>query len=227
MKAVLLFLFASSVFAETGIRARATISDYPSHDAHLGVAVLSPDQTKKLFAVDLTKMGYIVVEVGIYPERDVEVASRDFMLRNPADGTTYRPVTASAIAGKLEDKKTGKSSPPRIPAPVQVFGSQTVGYGTGTYNGRRTGGVYTESTVGVGVGGPGMPPPPPPAPSKHKDKDAMSVQAELEASGLPEGRLGHPVAGYLYFPAPPKKAALEFTWYAEDGQVHLTLPSTK
>jgi hypothetical protein len=226
MKAVFLFLLGSCLFAETGIRARATVSDYPTHDSHLGVAVLSPEQTKKLFAVDLTKMGYIVVEVGIYPEHDVEVAARDFMLRNPADGTTYRPVTASAIAGKLEKKDHKTSTPPKIPDWIQVGGSQTVGYGTGTYNGRRTGGVYTESTVGVGVGNPGTPPPPPP-PSSHKDKDSMSVQADLESAGLPEGRLGHPVAGYLYFPAPPKKTALEFTWYAEDGQVHLTLPSTK
>jgi hypothetical protein len=222
MKAVLLFLLGSCLFAETGIRARATISDYPTHDAHLGVVVLSPDQTKKLFAVDLTKMGYIVVEVGIYPDRDVEIAARDFMLRNPADGTTYRPVTASAIAGKLEKKDHKTSAPPKIPDWIQVGGSQTIGYGTGGYDGRRTGGVYTESTVGVGVGRPGTPPP-----SSHKDKDSMSVQADLESAGLPEGRIGHPVAGYLYFPAPTKKAALEFTWYAEDGQVHLTLPSTK
>jgi len=225
MKVALLFLLSACLFAETGIRARATLSDYPCHEAPLGVAILSPDQTKKLFAVDLTKMGYIVVEIGIYPDRDVEVAARDFLLRDPVDGTTYRPVTASAIAGKIEDKKTGKTTPPKIPDWIQVGGSQTVGYSTGTYNGRRTGGVYTESTVGVGVGNPQVPPPPPP--SKHKDKDPMSVQAELESAALPEGRLGHPVAGYLYFPAPPKKAALELTWYAADAQIHLTLPATK
>jgi len=226
MKMLSLFVLCACLFAETGIRARATISDYPAHDGHLGGAVLPPDQTKKLFAVDLTKMGYLVVEVGIFPEGDVEVAARDFMLRNPVDGAIYRPVSAAAIAGKLEDKKTAKTSPPKIPDWLQVGGSQTVGYGTGTYNGRRTGGVYTESTVGVGVGGPQMPPPPPP-PSKHKDKDPMSVQSDLESASLPEGRLGHPVAGYLYFPAPAKKGALELTWYAADGQVHLTLPSTK
>src|SRR4051794_40285791 len=123
MKAVFLFLLGSCLFAETGIRARATVSDYPAHDSHLGVAVLSPEQTKKLFAVDLTKMGYIVVEVGIYPEHDAEIGARDFMLRNPADGTTYRPVTASAIAGKLEKKDHKTSAPPKIPDWIQVGGS--------------------------------------------------------------------------------------------------------
>jgi hypothetical protein len=88
--------------------------------------------------------------------------------------------------------------------------------------------VYTESTVGVGVGGPGVPPPPPPPPSgKSKDKDALSIQVELENAALPEGRFDHPVAGYLYFPAPPKKAAIEITWYGGDGQVRLEMPAAK
>lgn len=227
MKLLALFGFAAILSAETGIRARATASDYPAHaagaGATVGAAILSPDQTKKLFAVDVTKLGYMVVEVGIYPDREVEVAARDFLLRVTADGATLRPVPPSLIAGKL-DKKAGHKEPPKIPDRVQVYGGQTIGYGTGTYNGRRAGGVYTESTVGVGVGGPTMPPP---APKPGKDKDALSVQVELEQAALPEGRFAHPVAGYLYFPALPKKAAVEITWYAADGQVRLTMPSTK
>jgi len=231
MKPLLLFVLAATLSAETGIRARATASDYPVHQAGagatVGAAILTPDQTKKLFAVDLTKLGYVVVEIGVYPGRDVELAARDFLLRVTADGATLRPVPPSTIAAKL-DKKSGHYDPPKLPGGVQVGGSQTIGYGTGSYGGRRTGGVYTESTVGVGVGGPGTPPPPPPPPSgKSKAKDALSVQVELEEAALPEGRVGHPVAGYLYFPSLPKKAAVEITWYAADGQVHLSMPSTK
>lgn len=227
MKTLLFFVLAATLSAETGIRARATASDYPVHQtgagATIGAAVLTPSQAKKLFAVDVTKLGYIVVEIGVYPDRDIDLASRDFLMRVTADGATLRPVAPSAIAAKV-DKKPTHTGVPTIPAPVQVGGSATIGYGTGGYP--RGGGVYTDASVGVGVGGPSTPAPPPP-PRSGKDKDALSVQAELESAALPEGRIGHPVAGYLYFPAPPKKAALEITWYAADGQVRLTMPSTK
>jgi hypothetical protein len=225
MKPLLVIAMAAVLSAETGIRARGTASDYAAHGAGagatVGAAILPADQTKKLFAVDLTKMGYIVVEVGLYPERDIEVAARDFLLR-AEDGTTLRPVAPSVISAKLDKKDSKSAGPPKIPERVQVYGSETIGYGTGSYGGRRTGGVYTESTVGVGVGEPRQAPPPPPR--QRRDKDALSVQVELENAALPDGRWGHPVAGYLYFPAPPKKTPVELTWYAAEGQVRLAMP---
>jgi len=111
-----------------------------------------------------------------------------------------------------------------LPSRVQVHGSETIGYESATYGGRRAGGVYTESTVGVGVGEPPMPAPAPPPPhSGKKDTDALSVQVDLENQALPEGRFSQPVAGYLYFPATPKKSSLEITWYGPNGQVRLPL----
>src|SRR5437868_6822730 len=64
MKKLVLVLAAAGLFAgETGIRPRGSASDYPAQvtgaGATLGAAVLSPDQVKKLFAVDLNKLGYI------------------------------------------------------------------------------------------------------------------------------------------------------------------------
>src|SRR5207237_1158228 len=134
-------------------------------------------------------------------------------------GSTSRPVAPSTIAGRLHPK----DSPPKIPERVQVHGSETIGYETGRYGDRRagggrTGGVYTESSVGVGVGDPRMPPSAPP-----RSTDSLSVQVELENAALPEGRFAQPVAGFLYFPAPAKKGALELTWYGADGAVRLTL----
>lgn len=227
-KAILAAVTVSALLAETGMRPRAAASDYPAHQAGAGVtigaAILTPEQAKKLFAVDLNKLGYTVVELGVYPDKDknVEVAARDFLLKVNADGSTVRPVSPSTIAGRLHSKKT--SEPPRLPGRVQVGGSETIGYGTGTYNGRRAGGVYTESTVGVGVGN--FPEPVPP-PRTGKDTDALSVQVDLENQALPEGRFSQPVAGYLYFPATPKKSAVEITWYGADGQVHLPMPAIK
>jgi hypothetical protein len=225
MKQLVLLSLAATLCAETGLRPRPSASDYAAHESGAGATiaatVLSPDQARKLFAVDLNKLGYTVVEIAVYPDRDVEVAARDFLLRIGQDGSTVRPATPSTIAGRLHRKD---SPPPKIPERVQVYGGQTVGYGTGgPYN---RGGVYTESTVGVAVGAPG-PPPPPPRSSKGKDTDSLSVQVDLENQALPDGRFNRPVAGYLYFPATPKKSAVEITWYGADGQVRLPMPPTK
>jgi hypothetical protein len=225
-KLVLLFFAVVLTAAETGLRPRDSASDYPAHQggaaATLGAAIVPPEQVKKLFAVDLNKLGYVVVEMAVYPNRTVEIATRDFLLRTGADGSTARPASSATIAGRLHKKD---SPPPRLPERVQVYGSETVGYGTGSYGGRRTGGVYTESTVGVGVGGPPMPPPPPR--SGKKDTDSLSVQVDLENQALPEGQFSQAVAGYLYFPVTGKKSSLEITWYGADGQVRLPLPATK
>src|SRR3954453_17686977 len=180
MKKLVLLSFAMVVFAgETGIRPRATAADYPAHQSGagvtLGAAVVPADQVKKLFTVDLNKLGYIVVEMAVYPDANVEIAARDFLLRIGSDGSTARPASPATIAGRLHSKT---SPPPQLPSRVQVYGSQTVGYESATYGGRRAGGVYTESTVGVGIGEQPMPVPAPK--SGKKDTDALSVQVDLE-----------------------------------------------
>jgi len=227
MKKLVLLAFATLLVAgEPGIRPRDSALDYPAHQGGAGVTlgaiVVPSDQVKKLFAVDLNKLGYIVVEMAVYPDATTEIAARDFLLRIGADGSTFRPATPATIAGRLQTKN---SPPPQLPSRVQVYGSETVGYESATYGGRRAGGVYTESTVGVGVGGPPMPPPPPR--SGKKDTDSLSVQVDLENQALPEGRFSQPVAGYLYFPTTAKKTSLEITWYGAGGQVRLPLPATK
>jgi hypothetical protein len=221
------------VRGDTGIRPRASASDYPSHQNGEGVtlaaAIVPAEQVKKLFATDLNKLGYIVVEMAVYPDPDknLEIASRDFMLRVNPEGTTIRAVKPSVIAGQLHKKET-PSIPPELPGHVQVHPTATVGYESGTYNGRRTSGVYTGAGVGVGAGDPRVDqnPPPPPG-SKHPD--SLSTQVDLEERALPEGQVHEPVAGYLYFPKPDlkKKSSLDLTWYGPAGQIRLVLPTTK
>jgi hypothetical protein len=216
---------AATLIAQTGVRPRDAAADYASHasgnSATVGATILTPDQAKKLFAVDLHKLGYTVVEIAVYPDRDVEIAARDFLMK-VGDGSTSRPAAPSTIAGRI-DKKNDSSKPPKIPERVQVHGSETIGYESGPYHR----GVYTDSRVGVGVGTPQQPPPPPPRSSKGKDSDALSVQVDLENQALPEGRFRNPVAGYLYFPVTLKKTTVEITWYGADGQVHLPMPAIK
>jgi hypothetical protein len=227
MKKLVLLSFAMVVFAgETGIRPRPAAADYPAHQSGagvtLGAVVVPADHVKKLFAVDLNKLGYVVVEMAVYPDANVEIAARDFLLRMGSDGSTVRPATAATIAGRLHTKA---APPPQLPSRVQVHGSETIGYESATYGGRRAGGVFTESTVGVGVGEQPMPAPAPK--SGRKDTDALSVQVDLENQALPDGRFSQPVAGYLYFPATSKKSSLEITWYGPNGQVRLPLAPAK
>src|ERR1051325_11449623 len=91
MKKLVLISFAMAAFAgETGIRPRPAAADYPAQKSGagvtLGAAVVPADQVKKLFAVDLNKLGYIVVEMAVYPDATVEIAARDFLLRIISDG---------------------------------------------------------------------------------------------------------------------------------------------
>jgi hypothetical protein len=226
MRPLVLLTLAATLLAQTGVRPRDAAADYAArasgNSATVGATILTPDQAKKLFAVDLHKLGYTVVEVAVYPERDVEVAARDFLLKVGTDGNTVRPATPAAIAGRI-DRKSDSSKPPKIPERVQVHGSETIGYETGPYHR----GVYTDSRVGVGVGAPQPAPPPPPHSSKGKDTDALSVQVDLENQALPEGRFSKPVAGYLYFPVTLKKTTVELTWYGADAQVRLPMPAIK
>jgi hypothetical protein len=242
-KVILVALAAGALIAqgERGIRPRPSASDYPAHQngasATLAAALLSPEQTRKQFAVDLNHLGYVVVEIALYPDpsKNVEVAARDFMLKVSPEGTTLRPVSASTIAAQLHKKEPASST--TVPnSPVQISTGTTIGYGTGgTYpNGqRRPGGVYTDTGVGVGVGGPGQRPddprgvpPRPSSTSQGKDADSLSVQVDLENQALPEGKIDQPVAGYLYFTKPvmKKKSTVDLTWYGPGEQVKVPLP---
>jgi hypothetical protein len=206
---------AAILSAETGLRPRADATEYDAYasgaGATIAAAVLTPAQAKRLFGIDLHKLGYTVVELAVFPDRDVEVAARDFMLRIAADGRTVRAASPAAIGNRTRPN----AKTPKIPERVQVYGAQTVGYGTGPYNR----GVYTATSVGVGIGDRPAPPPP-----HSPGIDTV----DLEAQVLPDGRTSNPVAGYLYFPVvPKKKGVLEITWYAADGQVRLAMPPTK
>lgn len=211
-----------------GIRPRGNSTDYPAHQSGKGVAIaaaaIAPEQVAKLFATDLNRGGYLVVEVAVYPEvgGEIDILSRDFLLRIGSDPTIVRPVSGQAIAAAVQRKNTPK---PRQPGDVTLYPTATVGYETGTYNGQRHGGVYTAAGVGVGIGDTGPIGPPRPA---STDQDRSTMQQELEDKGLPEGKTTQAVAGYLYFPRPASakhtRSTYSLTYYAAEGQVSLAVP---
>jgi hypothetical protein len=219
-----------------GIRPRGAASDYPAHQSAKGVtvaaAVIPPAQVSKLFATDLNKAGYIVVEIAVYPEtgNEVEVRSRDFLMRAGSEPATLRPVGAETIAARLHQKNAPK--PPPAPGDITIYPTATIGYETGGYDpvtGQRRSGVYTATGVGVGIGQqPGAPPPPPPA---STDRDRSTMEQELADKGLPETRTVDPVAGYLFFPKPSsgkaKNGPYHITYYGEHEQIQLDVPPLK
>jgi hypothetical protein len=85
----------------SGIRPRGSSADYPAQQTVVGLtvaaAIIPPDQVHRIFAADLNRAGYRVLEVGVYPEagRSVTLSAGDFLLR--IDSTTVRDLLATMI----------------------------------------------------------------------------------------------------------------------------------
>ena len=215
------FLLAEGL---AGIRPRDRGADYPAHETAGGVTVAAvfvpSDQVRKIFATDLNRSRYIVLEVAVYPEagRAVDLSSADFLLR--IDSETVRPVAGSAIAAILSKREHN----PMRPDDVTVVTTANVGRATvnDPVTGRRGSAVYSDISVGVGVGRPGGSPDP-----AATDRARAAIQQELEDKSLPERRATSAVAGYLYVPRPRGKAKntpVELTYYGATGQLKLQLP---
>ncbi len=106
MRACVVLLFLMCVVAgawiasgANGIQPRPSASDYPARqnaaNMTVAAALLSPEQTKERFEEDMNAIGYMVVEVAVYPDPDhkVDVAAHDFVLSLMPGGATAQPVT--------------------------------------------------------------------------------------------------------------------------------------
>jgi hypothetical protein len=232
-RAAWLFAIASLLSARDGggIRPRGAGRDYPVHETIRGLTVaaaaIAPDQVRKLFATDLNRGGYLVVEVAVYPDqgREADLSAGDFMLQIGSESLTMRPASARAIASALQDKNTPRQ---QRGSDVTIYPTATIGYESGGYDPatgvNRRGGVYTATGVGVAVGAQGPAGPPKPG---STDRDRATMQQELEDKALPEGKTSHAVAGYLFFPRPAgklKNAVWELTYYGEGGKIRLLIP---
>jgi hypothetical protein len=216
-------LMSCAFAGDNGIRPRPAASDYPDHKTaggiELAAVVIRPERAAKLFATDLSKAGYIAVEVAVYPEpgNQANLQSRDFLLRVGSEPATLRPVSPDTVVGVVQ-----KQHIPRVPTnhDVTVYSSETIGYETGNGHGH----VYTASGVGVAVGP--QPTPPPPPGSSPADRDVM--RQELSDKALPEGKTSDPVAGYLYFPKPKSmNGTFHLTYYGSPTEIRLDLPGPK
>lgn len=228
--------------ASPGIRPRADAASYPSShneaDFSIGAWLIPPDQAKKMFKLDLNHAGYVVVEVGVFPApgKDVDLYPSDFTIYTSQELAGLRPVSSDTIAEVLE----GRPAPPHLGNNSGINTSVGASIGHESYpdpvTGRRTSGTVTSTEAGVGVGGPAPMPcrgyecdqtyPAPPVSQPSPTQNANMVAQDLWEKSLPDGKAVHAVAGYLYFPKPPKKAknaAWELRYENADGKVRLPL----
>lgn len=142
-----------------GIRPRPNASDYPNHyaasDFAIGAAVIPPAEVKKMFVADLNAAGYLVVEVGIFPGKEVDLSPADFSLLSDSDKVSARPVDADAVAAnvgrKYEPPGTLRNTDIYTTEAVTIARVPTVSPGTGQQGGHTT---EVGTAVGVGIGAP-------------------------------------------------------------------------
>jgi hypothetical protein len=206
-----------------GIRPRASVADYPEHRAAaaftVGVAVIPPGDVKKIFAADLNRGGYIVVETGVFPSpgNDVDLAPGDFTLLTDAGRVSTRPVDAGDVAAVLARERRAFS--PSASSGVYTTAGAAISHGSTVdpVTSRRVNGTAVEVAGGVGVGTPPV--------NYPSGPNLGAMEQELWAKSLPDGKTAVAVAGYLYFPKPSGKTngAWELTMDGAGGRVRLTL----
>jgi hypothetical protein len=220
-------LFATAGFclhaADTGLPPRARAADYAVHrntpDAEIGAERLKLDHVAKTFSSEIAR-DYVVIEVAIYPRNGtiVDVQLYDFALRFARQQET-RPDTPEEASAPLREA-------PGIKRPVEVTSETGVIVSTqkDPVTGRRTTDVGTYEATGVAVGNPQSNPSPPPS----QGPDPRVLQDRLQAKALPERKTDKAIAGYLYFPKPPKKPSnnlLELVYSKTSAPLYLPLPA--
>src|SRR6516162_538996 len=84
MKRPVLYLLLSTLalVVAPGLRPRTDANSYTTHvvqgDLSIGAALIPPERVKKMFKLDLSHAGYVVVEVGVFPApgKDVDLWAR-------------------------------------------------------------------------------------------------------------------------------------------------------
>jgi hypothetical protein len=211
-----------------GVRPRASVADYPAHQATaaftVGSALIPPSDVKKIFAADLNGAGYIVVEAGVFPSpgQDIDLSPTDFTLLTDAGKVSTRPVDSDAAAAVIDRRHRSPSASSDVG--VYTTGGVAISRGSAVdpVTSRRVNGTAVDVEGGVGVG---TPPAKYPAPANGPNLSAM--EQELWAKSLPDGKTAVAVAGYLYFPKPSGRTGgtWELTMDGAAGRVKITLPN--
>ncbi|MEI9973889.1 MAG: hypothetical protein WDO73_18650 [Ignavibacteriota bacterium] len=218
IRPVLLCLLATIAvaFAGDGIPSRGSAEDYSAHivsgSVAIGATYVTPAQVKKIFGEDLDKRGYLVFEVGMFPQGngEVEVSPDDFKLRQGKESSVVRAATPHMVAGDAHPQRQPDKN---IPGNVHVYTADTIGVYRGP-NGQK--GVYTDTSATVT----NYPAPQPPPPSGGA-VDNSKLEQLIEDKSLPDTKTKRDVAGYIFFPKPStdKRADFELIYFGLDGEV--------
>ena len=205
----------------------------------LGARLLNEKEVLQNFVTPL-KDKYVVVEVAMYPGiNDIEVDNRDFVLRIDGFERSFRPQEPSRIA--IGQQRT--TTKPRRQIGIVPYGNIEYERGRGHYPDHRRfprrsdrrdvedpdwdrrdrdrnrgyGGLRT--VVGVGVVLDRQPQP-------STDQDRYVMETELHDKSLPQGFVGSPVAGHLYFAVGEykKKAKHQLEYRGNGESVTVVLP---
>ena len=218
-------LFAGS----PGIRPRSDVAEYPAREnadiAAFGAAVIPSAEAKKIFAADLDKAGYVVIEVGVFPApaREPDLSPLDFALRADPNTLSERTADAGAIAAAVA--KPARSSGPEAPSEeVSATAGASVQHISypDPVTGRKTGTTIVGVNSGAGVGKTAQS-------ASSGGADTSRIEQQLWEKSLPDGKTTVPVAGYLYFPKPSKKAksaAWVLEWENAGSRVKIALPNS-
>jgi len=221
------FTSALVLAGSPGIRPRSGANDYPAHEnaarVSIGAAVIPAAEVKKIFAADLDKAGYVVVEAGVFPVNghDLDLSALDFTLRADPNAVSERTADADAIAAAVT-KPASTISPESAAEDVSVTAGASVQHVSypDPITGRKTGATVVGVNTGVGVGNSG------PRYPSSSGSDRSRLEQQLWEKSMPDGKTTVPVAGYLYFPKPSKKvksAAWVLEWENAGDRVNITL----
>jgi hypothetical protein len=220
---LLLSLVATGICEQKPVvKPRAKAQEYPAVQdqptATLGVAQLSPSKARKALVSNLRK-NYVVIEVGVYPKRELQISPRDFTLRPKGQSIRIAPADPEKMAYDINNKDQQGHD-------FDVYPTVGVEYSTGSnpndpyYEGRDRG-LTVSKGVMVGVNNRTKTP-------KASAGDVKAMTAELKEKGLPEGAVSHPVAGYVYFPVNSSQAGpYELVYEAASGPVVIDLPTPR
>ncbi len=213
--------------SDGGVPPRASSSDYPvSRDAKaatIAAAVVRPERARKILGEAGKK--FIVVEVAVFPRNGgtVTVSPRNFSLQVGADQVSY-PASPREVAAVWEERDHP------LPGGVNVRGTAVGTVSAGGDMGSGSPGPdgvsrrYPSGTRGWGAGQ-GVSVDNYPRQDPRPGTDIGPVEEKAGDLALPQGETTKPVAGYLYFAPPAKKAKtapLELR-YSNDGE-RLALP---
>ena len=167
-------------------------------------------EAKKAFAVDPNKLGYTVVEIAVYPDRDIEVASKRLRPRH-RQGRPPRPAHLSCrdrrpVPGQdPEDPRTRSGSRRRRSGiRVRPVRSRRLHRGWSRCRRRRAFGPRAAS------------------------QSARTGHRRLRKRSAPGGPLPQARRWLSVFQSDAaEKSVLELTWYGADGLVRLAMPPTK